>query len=200
MADLVLMSHLHSDHTQTDQIVNFKDLKPEQIVKALKGDGSGRTEWSRIEGRTFKDVKFSTVGTYHDSVGGMNRGRNGIFVIEVDGLRIVHLGDLGHLLTDKQLRAIGDVDILMIPIGGVYTINGLDAAKVVEQLKPKRYILPMHYGTAVYGDLLDAKVFLKEIEEMKNATIKPFTGNELKINTEAKVPEKPEVSVLRWAP
>ena len=90
----------------------------------------------------------------------MNRGRNGIFVIEVDGLRIVHLGDLGHLLTDKQVRAIGEVDILMIPIGGVYTINGLDAAKVVEQAsKPKPLTsCRMHYGTQRSMEhLLDAK-------------------------------------------
>jgi L-ascorbate metabolism protein UlaG (beta-lactamase superfamily) len=197
-ADLVLMSHLHSDHTQTDAITNIRELPPEQIVKALKGDPTGRTEWNRIEGRTFKDVKFSTVGTYHDSNGGMTRGRNGIFIMDVDGLRIVHLGDLGHVLSDKQVRALGDVDILMIPVGGVYTLNGLDAAKVVEQIKPRRYIIPMHYGTAVYGDLLDNKVFLKEIEEMKNATIRIYTGNELKVDPKAKVPEKPEVAVLHW--
>lgn len=200
-ANLVLMSHLHDDHTKPDTIMNWKELKEAQKVNALKPpDNLGRSDWARIEGRVYEDVKFSSVGTYHDNTGGMTRGRNGVFVIEVDGLRIVHLGDLGHLLTDRQIKAIGEVDVLMIPVGGVYTINGLDAAKIVEQLKPKRYILPMHYGVPGYTDLLDNKYFLDEMAEPKPpiATIKRYKTNELKIPTDAKVPEVPEIAVLHW--
>ena len=91
----------------------------------------------------------------------MVRGRNGIWVIEMDGLHIVHLGDLGHMLTDEQLKEIGPVDVLMIPVGGIYTLNGTDAKKVIEQLKPKRYIIPMHYGIPkVFEDLLPLDEFL----------------------------------------
>ena len=76
--------------------------------------------------------------------------RNGVFIIEVDGWRIVHLGDLGHYLTPAQLKRIGPVDVLMIPVGGIYTLNGKWAKKVVDQIKPKEYIFPMHYGTKVF--------------------------------------------------
>ena len=84
----------------------------------------------------------------------MQRGKVGVFIIEVDGWKIVHLGDLGHLLTPSQLKRIGPVDVLMIPVGGIYTLNGSEAKKVVEQLKPKEYIFPMHYGTKVFDAVL----------------------------------------------
>src|SRR5207253_3218783 len=106
--------------------------------------------------------KIRTVGVYHDEVEGMRYGKNTIFILEVDGWRIVHLGDLGHLLTPAQLKQIGPVDVLMIPVGGVYTLNGSEARKVVEQIKPKEYILPMHYGTAIFDDLLSPAEFLED--------------------------------------
>ena len=104
--------------------------------------------------KTVKDVRIRNVGTFHDTQQGMERGRNAVFVIEADGLKIVHLGDLGHILTDEQVRQIGPMDVLMVPVGGVYTINGSKAKEVVAQLKPKRYILPMHYGTLTFDELL----------------------------------------------
>ena len=80
----------------------------------------------------------------------------------------------------------------MIPVGGVYTINGADAKQVVEQLKPSRYIIPMHYGTRVYDDLLPADEFL---EDQKN--VKKFPSNKLTIETDLKLPE-PIIAILDW--
>ena len=140
-----------------------------------------------------KDVAVRTVGVYHDDALGAERGLNTVFLFEVGGLRIAHLGDLGHKLTKAQLNKIGKVDILMIPVGGVYTINGGEAKEVVEQLKPKMYIIPMHYGTPVYDDLLPPTEFL---EDQKN--VKKFTTNVLAIDPKATPPTSPIIAVLHY--
>src|SRR5262249_50801014 len=147
----------HNDHTQVGIIENAREAK---IINGLKAEGK-RLDWNLIDEK-FKDVRVRTVGVFHDTTFGTERGKVAVFVIEVDGLRIVHLGDLGHLLNEEQIKRIGPVDVLMIPVGGVYTINGSEAREVVKQLKPRKYILPMHYGTAVYNDLLPADEFLDE--------------------------------------
>jgi L-ascorbate metabolism protein UlaG (beta-lactamase superfamily) len=87
------------------------------------------------------------VGVYHDDKRGAERGLNTVFLFEVGGLRIAHLGDLGHLLTDEQLSAIGSVDIVLVPVGGFYTIDAYQATRVVDQLHPRLVVLPMHYKT-----------------------------------------------------
>jgi L-ascorbate metabolism protein UlaG (beta-lactamase superfamily) len=124
----------------------------------------------------------------------VERGKNTIFILEVDGLRIVHLGDLGHTLTEEQIKRIGPVDVLMIPIGGVYTLNGSEAKEVVAQLKPKKYILPMHYGTKVYEDLLPADEFLFE---QKKENIRHSKTNELIVEPDFK-PAQPVIVLLYW--
>jgi L-ascorbate metabolism protein UlaG (beta-lactamase superfamily) len=186
-ADLVLISHLHSDHTQVDVLRNAAKAK---ILTGLKANGK-KTDWNPID-ETFRDVHIRSVGVYHDNAEGMERGKNAIFIIEVDGIRIVHLGDLGHLLTPKQIKAIGPVDVLMIPVGGVYTINGSDAKEVVAQLKPRMYIIPMHYGTKTFDDLLPPDEFL---EDQKN--VKKYISNKLTVESGFK-PAEPIVAILDW--
>jgi L-ascorbate metabolism protein UlaG (beta-lactamase superfamily) len=192
-ADLVLMSHLHVDHTRTDMIENIKEAKAFNALKQVGLD----TTWNVIDEK-FKDVHIKTVATYHDTSSGLVRGKNGVWVIEVDKIRIVHLGDLGHQLNKTQLKAIGTVDILMIPVGGVYTLNGIDAQKVVEQLKPRRWVLPMHYGTAVYNDLLPAKTFLEEQPE-GTPVVKFKPDRYLSIDTTAALPKRYSVGMLYWS-
>ncbi len=193
-ADLLLMSHLHDDHTQTHVVDNFMKLKPDETVfNALKKVGD-KEEFNKQD-KTVKDVKVRDVLVYHDDMQGIKRGKNGVWVIEADGLKIVHLGDLGHMLTEDQIKKIGEVDILLIPIGGVYTINGIDAQKVVEQLKPKHYVIPMHYGTKVYTALLPETSFIEDIpaEQMKR-----IQGNELVIDPAAKAKGKPVYVLLGY--
>jgi L-ascorbate metabolism protein UlaG (beta-lactamase superfamily) len=184
-ADLILMSHLHDDHTQVAVISNNAKAKAVQGLR-LKGKS---TDWVPAD-FTFKDVHVRSVGTYHDTVEGMQRGKNTVFIVEVDGLRIVHLGDLGHVLSPKDVQKIGPVDVLLIPIGGVYTINGSEAKRVVEQLKPKRFIVPMHYGVKGYDDLLPADEFLEE-----QTQVKKLEDNKLVIDPSAK-PDAPTVIIL----
>jgi L-ascorbate metabolism protein UlaG (beta-lactamase superfamily) len=188
-ADLVLISHFHNDHTQLEPIQNRTKAK---ILYGLRGiPGSRRTEWNPIN-ETFKDVHVRAVGTYHDNAKGMERGLNTAFVLEVDGVNIVHLGDLGHTLSAADVKKIGPVDVLMIPVGGVYTLNGSEARKVVEQLKPRQFIIPMHYGTRVYEDLLPPDEFL---DEQKN--VKKLPGNKLTTEAGFKPPE-PIIVLLGW--
>jgi len=191
----VLISHPHPDHVRLDVITNRAKAKVIEGIKtqppAAEG-GPPRTTWNPVE-ETFKDVKIRSVGTYHDTMQGLQRGKNTVFIVEADGLKFVHLGDLGHTLTEDQVQQIGPVDVLMIPIGGVFTLNGSKAKEVVAQLKPKRYILPMHYGTRVFEDVLPPDEFLdgqKNIQRM-------LKTNELPITTDA-VPPEPVIVLLGW--
>jgi L-ascorbate metabolism protein UlaG (beta-lactamase superfamily) len=196
-ADLVLMSHFHDDHTQITVIENHKEVKAINGLKEEKNGEFRRIDWNIVNEKV-KDVTVKSIGTYHDAMNGLQRGKNGVFILEVDGLRIVHLGDLCHTLSEAQINRIGQVDVLMIPVGGVYTLNGLDAAKVVDQLKPKRLIIPMHFGTIVYDYLLKPDTFLNEMKEMKYENIKKYTTNQLQIDPKAAAPESPMVAVLPW--
>lgn len=188
-ADLVLISHPHLDHSTLTPVENRDKAK---VLHGIKGMGK-RQEWVNIDEK-FRDVHVYSVGLYHDKESGMQRGRNTAFVLEFDGLRVCHLGDLGHELTDRQAQAIGKVDILMIPVGGIYTINGTEAKAVMGKLKPTRYILPMHYGTKVFEDLLGPDEFL---DGLKNVDKQPNT-NELVIDPTKKPPEEPKVVLLGW--
>jgi L-ascorbate metabolism protein UlaG (beta-lactamase superfamily) len=123
----------------------------------------------------------------------MQRGKNSIWIVEADGLVFCHLGDLGHELTPEQVKAIGKVDVLMVPIGGIYTLNGEQAKKVVEQIKPRLYILPMHYGVPGYDDLIGPDEFLEEFKNPK----KMLGTNELVFPVDMKA-DAPTVVLLGW--
>lgn len=187
--DALLISHPHNDHNRKEVLSNgdSKDLKVFAGVIP-----KGRGEWAKIDEK-FKDCRVRSVGTYHDLEDGAKRGKNSAMILEVDGLKICHLGDLGHELSEEQVKEIGAVDVLMIPVGGIYTINGEQAKKVVEQLKPRLFILPMHYGTTVYQDLPPPDEFL---EGQKNVTKLPDT-NLLEIPVGLKA-DKPKIVMLGW--
>jgi L-ascorbate metabolism protein UlaG (beta-lactamase superfamily) len=197
-ADLVLCSHLHPDHTRLDVIEekakSDEKAKP-KVLYGVKEDKNTtlKYNWTNFDEK-FKGIHVFSVGTYHDDEQGLKRGLNSVMVIEVDGFRIVHLGDLGHKLSAAQLKAIGEVDILMIPVGGVYTLNGSEAKEVVDQIKPRFAILPMHYGIkGVYTDLLTTEEFL---DEQTLPVVKD--KEEFKLEVGAKPPEKPEIVLLKW--
>jgi len=103
------------------------------------------------------------VPTFHDNERGRKRGKNTIYLMEIDEISVCHLGDLGHVLTAEQVEELGNVDILLLPVGGVSTISVPVAAEVVRQLEPK-IVIPMHYRTpALDRELEPAERFLKEI-------------------------------------
>jgi len=139
-ADAVTISHEHLDHNNVALIGG----KP-RVLRGLTPDKKG---WVRIEEK-IKDIAVRSVGVYHDDELGKKRGLNTVFIFEVGGIRIAHLGDLGHLLTDDQLSAIGSVDVVLVPVGGAFTIDARQATRVVDQLRPRLIVVPMHYKTDV---------------------------------------------------
>ena len=138
-ADIVTISHEHSDHNN----VAFVGGNKPRVIHGLTADKKG---WTRVDEK-LKDVSIRSVGVYHDGARGAVRGLDTVFIFEVGGVRIAHLGDLGHILNDEQLAAIGAVDVLMVPVGGTFTIDALKATRVVEQLRPRIMVIPMHYKT-----------------------------------------------------
>jgi L-ascorbate metabolism protein UlaG (beta-lactamase superfamily) len=127
-ADIVTVSHEHGDHNAISTVMG----KPEVIAKPGKTD--------------LKGITINGIATYHDESSGSQRGKNIVFCFTVDGINICHMGDLGHVLTGEQKKEIGSVDVLLIPVGGFFTIDALAATQICDDLQP-RIIVPMHYKT-----------------------------------------------------
>ncbi len=125
-AQVVTMSHEHHDHCDLSQV---------------KGD---YVAVNGTEPTTFLDVKITCAPCWHDEVQGKKRGRNRAYIFEADGLKIVHLGDLGEAPTPALIAACGGADVLLVPVGGTYTLTGEEAARAVKALAPKLAV-PMHY-------------------------------------------------------
>ncbi len=126
-ADVVTLSHQHSDHNYSAGV----------SAEALVVDWAGEYEK--------KGVRITGYPTFHDKEKGAQRGENTIFKIEADEISILHCGDLGHALTDEQVDEIGDVDILLIPVGGYYTIDAAEAVGIIHKIEPS-IVIPMHYN------------------------------------------------------
>lgn len=175
-ADVVLISHSHQDH-------NFS--------KGIAGDPkifSGPGEYE-VQG-----VTVTGVASFHDKTQGKERGNNTIFHTLIDGLNVVHLGDFGQSsLTEEQIETIDTTDVLLIPVGGIFTIDGKEAAGIVAVLEPK-IIVPMHFWLdGLKFELEGVDKFLKEMGA-ENVLAQP----KLSI-TKEKLPEEPMVVVLSKA-
>ncbi len=196
-ANVVLMSHNHNDHTMVEALANYDDeekTKRPRIIRGLKGTGL-RADWNVVN-ETIGDVKIRSVSLYHDDMEGLRSGKVTAFIVDMDGWRICHLGDLGHMLTAKQVRQIGEIDVLMIPVGGIYTLNGSEAKKVMAQIKPREYVFPMHYGTKVFDDLLAPTEF---IDGQEKARVAESDDNKITLNREPTRP-RPLTVMLNYEP
>ena len=145
-ADILLITHDHADHNNK---------------KAIKGspfliEGPGEYE--------VKEIFVQGIPSFHDEEEGKKRGPNTIYTIDAEEMRLCHLGDFGQKeLTEDQLEQIGDIDVLMIPVGGEFTIDAKGAAHVISQIEPK-IVIPMHYALPKLKVKLDeVEKFLKEI-------------------------------------
>ncbi len=144
-ADLVLVSHDHSDHN------NISAIKGSPRIIDIPGEYS------------IKDVNIIGISSFHDNKKGQERGLNTIYLLESEDIHICHLGDLGDDLNEKQLEEINGVDILMIPIGGKYTIDGKKAVEIIKKIEPK-IIIPIHFKLKETSlDIEDEKTFCNEI-------------------------------------
>jgi len=180
-ADVVTVSHEHPDHNNLALVGG----KP-KLIRGLTTDKKG---WMKIDEK-FRDVSIRSLGVYHDEKLGKDRGLNTIFIFETGGLRIAHMGDLGHTLDDKQLSALGAVDVVLIPVGGHFTIDAAQAARVVEQVRPRLIVIPMHYSTRIstIKELATVERFLEG-----RTHVRRVSGNSLVINP---VKQRPGVEVV----
>lgn len=151
-ADIVTVSHDHDDHNAIQKVGGTTRREKPYVVKApgeYEVNGVGVFGW----------------GSYHDESKGSKRGKNTMYTIMIEGVTIGHLGDLGTKLNDDQIEGLGIIDVLLVPVGGVYTINPEQAVEVVNQLQPS-WVIPMHYKTdrhnqEIFGEMATAESFLK---------------------------------------
>jgi L-ascorbate metabolism protein UlaG (beta-lactamase superfamily) len=180
-ADVVFVSHNHFDHNNVGLLRN----KP-QVVGPIK---TGFRASTLDIGKT--KIPYFSVLTAHDDSQGNKFGMNTINVVTVDGVNIAHIGDLGTTLTADQIKQIGRVDILMIPVGGKYTIDAVGATKVVDQLKPK-VIIPMHYKTPKID------IPLNSVEPFLNGKSNVIRNGDTYSFTAKSLPSKAVIIVLSY--
>lgn len=172
-ADVVTISHQHKDH-------NYLGL--------IEGDPFIISEPGEYE---VKGVSVFGYSSFHDQHSGKERGENNIYVIEAEGLRICHLGDLGSAIPPKTLEEIGDIDVLMIPVGGEVTIDAKEAVDLISQIDP-HIVLPMHYRAEgidekTFGGLATLEAFLKEMGAENAEKLDKISLSKDKLPEETKV-------------
>jgi len=177
-SDIVCVSHDHKDHNNAAIVKGSAESHPPFVIS-----GPGEYEIS--------SVNIVGIESFHDDKNGEERGKNTIYHVEIDEVNIVHLGDLGQKkLTQEQVETLSTCDILLIPVGGIYTISAKDAPDIIAQIEPK-IVIPMHYKLAgLKFDLDDLSKFLTVMGKEK---IEPVS--KLSISRD-KLPEEVEIAVL----
>ena len=175
-ADIVVVSHEHADHNYVKGVPGSPQV--------VKGRGT----------HSVKGIEFKGIASYHDDRGGSQRGPNIIFCFTVNGLRLCHLGDLGHMLSGQQLAEIGEVDVLLTPMAGNFTIDAATASHILDQIKP-RVVIPMHFKTDKCPSfpVTDVEPFLagkRNVKRMDTAEVEFKQGQ---------LPEATEIVVLNHA-
>ncbi len=177
-ADLVLCSHGHFDHS------NYGPVKAE----------GGEVLIGFVGSKMVGEIDVKGVATFHDESQGSRRGKNSVYVFTLDGINFCHLGDLGHDLSPTQVEEIGEVDVLFVPVGGVYTIGPETAWKVCLKLRP-RFVFPMHYRMAglspTFNALSTIEDFLKGKENVKKVEGRSLTFEK------ADLPDEMTIVVLK---
>lgn len=185
-ADIVTVSHEHFDHNSVASVENDP-----AVLRGLDGKGG----WTSVT-ETKEDVTVTAIGgSYHDAEKGKKRGLNSFFLIEAGGLRLLHLGDLGEVPAPELVAKAGRVDVLFIPVGGFFTIDGPTAAQVAALFGAK-VIIPMHYKTKAIADwqISDEKPFITGQPAVKRIGASSVTVDP------ATLPSSPEIWVLEPAP
>jgi len=180
--DIVLCSHDHFDHSNCEAVAKWDAVKFTKLI----GD------------RNIKDVKIRGVEAYHDDAGGKIRGTTAIYIVGYGDGIFVHLGDLGHILTDKEISRIqvfGRPHVLFVPVGGVYTIGPNEAVTVIRQINPK-IAIPMHY----YSEKLNPAIFgklhrLGEFLRVWDGPVERFSSNSIEVDVNT-LPTETTVYVL----
>lgn len=171
-ADIITVSHDHHDHN------NVSALRGTPFVVDCAGEYD------------FKGVLIEGIDSFHDDREGAERGGNIIYRLEIDDISITHLGDLGHSLNDAQLEKVAGTDILLIPVGGKYTIDAKKAVEVISQIEP-RIVIPMHYKVK------DLKIDIDGVDKfIKEIGLTPTYEEKLKISKKDLPQEDMELVIL----
>ena len=172
-ADILLISHSHEDHNNKAAILG------EPFV--LEGPGEIEKEGIFIEG----------ILSYHDNRLGRDRGYNTIYKIEAEDLTLCHLGDLGEkILKEETLEKLSEIDVLFIPVGGIYTIDAEEAVAIINQIEPK-IVIPMHY------QLKDSKIKLEALEKFLKAFGKKPEELDKLVIRKTQLPQETKLIVLK---
>jgi len=187
-ADVVLVSHEHQDHNATWRIMG------EPVV--LKRTTNFPVEFEVPVKRTGEKFSVQGIPTFHDNYSGRRRGPNTSWVWHMEGVRYCFLGDVGHVLTDAQVKAIGgDVDVLFLPVGGLITVGSTEAALIINQLTPK-IVLPMHYLTPkIEGLNLASEPLDNFLNKMSNVENTYTMSIDIDL---ARLPARTKVMVLKF--
>lgn len=177
-ADIVVQSHDHADHA------HVTDLSGTPLL--LKAQNLARQGAQQVKG-----VSLRAVHTYHDPNQGRERGENAMTLLEADGLRLCHAGDLGHPLSAAQVAAVGPLDVLLLPVGGYFTIDAGEAAGVVAALKP-RIAIPMHFKT----ERVDFPIAPPDAFLAAHANVRRLDASELEVSA-GSLPEPTQIVFLR---
>jgi L-ascorbate metabolism protein UlaG (beta-lactamase superfamily) len=148
-ADVVTISHEHYDHNNISLVGGEFELVNQAGIYEVKG------------------ITIEGIHTFHDDEMGNKRGKNIVFKFTIDNMTICHLGDLGHILDDRQLEKVKNIDVLLIPVGGTYTIDSKQASELAKRISPK-IIIPMHYKTdKLKFNLATVDNFVREFDDVK---------------------------------
>ena len=177
-ADVVTVSHDHFDHNAVGRV------KGSPIV--IRGKGA----------HDVTGIHFQGIASFHDECDGTKRGSNTIFTFAMEGLRMAHLGDLGETLNDEQLTALGEVEVLFLPVGGHYTIGADEAAALLDRLPNLKVVIPMHFKTDRLGD--DFPIATVDNFARKVQNVKRIGSSEVALSRES-LPAQQEVWILDYA-
>ena len=170
-ADIITVSHHHRDHDYTEIV------KGNPIIIDREGTYNKH------------NINLRGIPSFHDKTKGANRGKNTIFVFDIEGYKICHLGDLGYVLSDEEIKNIGEVNILMLPVGGFFTIDAKEAAEVALKIN-SNYIIPMHYKrSAVDLPISGVDLFVKEMGNFEKVGDTIKLGGELEGHNKVKIME-----------
>ncbi len=177
-ADVITVSHDHFDHNAVGRVKGSPTV--------VRGEGA----------HSASGIRFQGIASFHDESGGAERGPNTIFAFEIEGIRMAHLGDLGETLSEEQAAALSDVEALLIPVGGHYTIGADEAAALLNRLPSLRVVIPMHYKTDRLGDdfpIAPVEDFARMVQNVKH-----IGSSEVALSRES-LPAQAEVWILDYS-
>lgn len=178
-ADMVTISHDHHDHNN---------------IKGVSGTARREKPWIVNAAGEYEVAGISVFGypSFHDDKEGQERGRNIVYSIVIDGINVVHLGDLGHELSDSFIEKLGNVGILLCPVGGVFTLDADKATEVIQAIEPS-YIIPMHYKTSKHADAFSGLKTVEEFQKIYGVSSEPVKSLSVSVSS---LPEQTTLVVL----